>query len=72
MIADPLNRPVAPPSSPEVMGEEVNELRLENSKRPHPVFRMGPPVLGVSLRFISRQAETREGSSTIEKRTPAL
>src|SRR5881392_1563982 len=31
---------------------------------------MGPPVLGPFLRFY--QAETREGSSTIEKRTPAL
>src|SRR2546429_805854 len=31
---------------------------------------MGPLVLGPLLRFY--QAETREGSSTIEKRTPAL
>src|SRR5438067_13610543 len=34
---------------------------------------MGPPVLGRSpLSVFGDQAETREGSSTIEKRTPAL
>src|SRR6516164_5334159 len=34
---------------------------------------MGPSALGRLLRFSgSRQAETRDGSSTIEKRTPAL
>src|SRR5438309_1436156 len=49
-------------------------LRLHPTReRPHPDYRMGPlSSLGRLFRGLGAQADTRFGSSTIEKRTPAL
>src|SRR6267142_5600615 len=70
MIPGSLNRRVTPPSSREVMGEVEKRTPPRKLQTAPPGFPDGAACPWRFPRFY--KAETREGSSTIEKRTPAL
>src|SRR6267142_482666 len=70
MIPGSLNRRVTPPSSREVMGEVEKRTPPRKLQTTPPGFPDGAACPWRFPRFY--QAETRAGSSTMEKRTPAL